>query len=125
LNLTRNAVQAMEQIAAPLGLSKLSRPRVEIVITQNSDGQDEQRVQIMVMDRGTGVPIDMQEQLFDAFKSNKHAGMGIGLSFCRSVMEQLGGSIQYQARPQGGSNFILSLPTNLSKVEHASNAISV
>jgi two-component system, LuxR family, sensor histidine kinase DctS len=125
LNLTRNAVQAMEQIAAPPGLSKLSRPRVEIVITQNSDGQDAERVQIMVMDRGTGVPTDMQEQLFDAFKSNKHAGMGIGLSFCRSVMEQLGGSIQYQARPQGGSNFILSLPTNLSKVEHASNAISV
>jgi signal transduction histidine kinase len=40
------------------------------------------------------------------------------------VMEQLGGSIQYQPRPHGGSSFVLSLPTNLSKAEHASNAIS-
>jgi two-component system, LuxR family, sensor histidine kinase DctS len=123
LNLTRNGAEAMEHITVPQSTTKLLRPRVEIIITQTTDEQDE-RVHIMVMDRGTGVPLDMQEQLFDAFKSNKHAGMGIGLSFCRSVMEQLGGSIQYQPRPQGGSSFIVSLPTHLSKVEHASNAIS-
>jgi two-component system, LuxR family, sensor histidine kinase DctS len=123
LNLTRNGAEAMEHISIPQGTARSLRPQVEIVISENIEA-DDGRVQIMVMDRGAGVPVEMQEQLFDAFKSNKHAGMGIGLSFCRSVMEQLGGSIQYQPRPQGGSSFVLSLPTNLSKAEHASNSIS-
>jgi two-component system, LuxR family, sensor histidine kinase DctS len=122
LNLTRNGAEAMEHVSIPQGTSRSLRPQVEIVISESGEA-DDNRVQIMVMDRGAGVPVEMQEQLFDAFKSNKHAGMGIGLSFCRSVMEQLGGSIQYQPRPQGGSSFVLSLPTNLSKVDNANNAI--
>jgi two-component system, LuxR family, sensor histidine kinase DctS len=123
LNLTRNGAEAMEHISTSKGTLKSLRPLVEVNIGQ-IETDNESRVQIVVLDLGAGVPPNMQEQLFDAFKSNKHAGMGIGLSFCRSVMEQLGGSIQYQPRPSGGSIFILSLPIHLSKEEHASNAIS-
>jgi two-component system, LuxR family, sensor histidine kinase DctS len=123
LNLTRNGSEAMENLAIPQTTTKAARPQVEINISEEVH-EASNRVIIVVMDRGAGVPPNMQEQLFDAFKSNKHAGMGIGLSFCRSVMEQLGGSIEYQPRPEGGSSFILSLPVNLTKEDYASSAIS-
>jgi two-component system, LuxR family, sensor histidine kinase DctS len=123
LNLTRNGSEAMEYLAIPQNTTKAARPQVEINISEEVH-EASNRVIIVVMDRGAGVPPNMQEQLFDAFKSNKHAGMGIGLSFCRSVMEQLGGSIEYQPRPEGGSSFILSLPVHLTKEEYASSAIS-
>jgi two-component system, LuxR family, sensor histidine kinase DctS len=134
LNLTRNAAEAMEHAVMPQGIHKSTRPIVEVLVNQatNQPNEPTDRVEITVMDRGAGVPTNMQDQLFDAFKSNKHAGMGIGLSFCRSVMEQLGGSIQYQPRELGGSIFVLSLPASISKFElkvdaekgEASDAIS-
>jgi two-component system, LuxR family, sensor histidine kinase DctS len=119
LNLTRNAAEAMEHVAILQGMPRSSRPTVEIFVNQPIDPDD--RVEIVVMDRGAGVPSNMQDQLFDAFKSNKHAGMGIGLSFCRSVMEQLGGSIHYQPRDHGGSTFVLSLPASFSTFNATAN----
>jgi two-component system, LuxR family, sensor histidine kinase DctS len=127
LNLTRNAAEAMEHYVRPKttpNQQKSALPLVEISIRAALGDDGDERVEIVVADRGAGVPDHMQEQLFDAFKSNKHAGMGIGLSFCRSVMEQLGGSIQYQPRPQGGSRFVLNLPANIEKVENATTSLS-
>ena len=116
LNLTRNASQAMsaefDDSSYPIPYKKKI---VEITVSltqQDPITESNQTVRIEVLDRGVGVPDQAREHLFNAFKSNTATGMGIGLSFCRSVVEQLGGSIHYQPRQGGGSIFSIELPTS-------------
>jgi two-component system, LuxR family, sensor histidine kinase DctS len=120
LNLTRNAAEAM-QTPFEIGSDHVAGIEVIIEATQR-DSID--LLDIAVMDRGPGVPPEMKEHLFNAFRSTKSAGMGIGLSFCRSVLEQLGGSIRYENRPGGGSIFLVSLPSNTMKANHEKYAIN-
>jgi two-component system, LuxR family, sensor histidine kinase DctS len=42
--------------------------------------------------------------------------MGLGLSLCRSVIEQHGGQMVYRPRPGGGSIFSFDLPTPAAAV---------
>jgi two-component system, LuxR family, sensor histidine kinase DctS len=103
LNLTRNAAEAMQQsIMARTLTEQQRRSGIEVVI-KTASRDDVSQLEILVMDKGPGVPKEIVEQLFNAFRTNKTAGMGIGLSFCRSVLEQLGGSIFYEPRQGGGS----------------------
>lgn len=126
LNLTRNAAEAMADSARQSDGAQI----VDILIgpsientkesTKKGVGMDAfKKISICVMDRGPGVSVHIQEHLFDAFKSNKPTGMGIGLSFCRSVVEQLGGAISYAPRPGGGSCFTVTLPMTMMKAKHA------
>jgi two-component system, LuxR family, sensor histidine kinase DctS len=120
LNLTRNAAEAMQ---TPFEIGADHVAGIEVII-EATHRDDIDLLDIAVMDRGPGVPPEMKEHLFNAFRSNKSSGMGIGLSFCRSVLEQLGGSIQYESRPGGGSIFLVSLPTNTMKANHEKYAIT-
>lgn len=110
LNLTRNGFEAMADTpAAGRVLEVVARP----------GGQDErgERVEVSVMDRGRGVPPEVAPQLFTAFFTTKSDGMGLGLSLCRSVIEQHGGHLQYRPRDGGGSVFAFDLPRHEEPVE--------
>ena len=48
-------------------------------------------VEAIVIDTGTGIPPEMQPQLFQPFVTTKGNGMGIGLSICRSIVDAHGG----------------------------------
>ena len=103
LNLTRNGFEAMAGTPA--------RDRVLEVVAR-SDGSDERggRVEVSVIDRGRGVPPEAVPQLFSAFFTTKSEGMGLGLSLCRSVIEQHGGQLRYRPRDGGGAIFTFDLP---------------
>lgn len=66
-------------------------------------------VEISVSDTGPGIPEAVQNRLFSAFNSSKDAGLGIGLSICRTIVEAHGGSIRAEAVPAGGANFRFTL----------------
>ena len=103
LNLTRNGFDAMADtpsVARVLELRARSR----------TDDERGQRVEVAVIDHGRGVPPEVVPQLFNAFFTTKADGMGLGLSLCRSVIEQHGGHLQYRPRPEGGSTFAFDLP---------------
>ena len=103
LNLTRNGFEAMAEVPmADRVLQVVARPL----------GHDErgERVEVAVVDRGRGVPAEVAPQLFAAFFTTKSEGMGLGLSLCRSVIEQHGGHLQYRPRDGGGSIFAFDLP---------------
>ena len=95
LNLVRNAVEAVQELAA-------ERRRVTVATRIEPDGSGT----LAVSDLGDGVPPDMREHLFDAFVTTKRGGLGLGLSICRSVVEAHGGTIRHEA----GSRFSLTLP---------------
>jgi two-component system sensor histidine kinase PilS (NtrC family) len=87
VNLLRNAAEAGARHA---------------VVT--ADARD-QRCVVEVADDGPGVPADQREEIFKPFHSSKDGGTGIGLAFCRKVVESLGGSIALAERPGPGACF--------------------
>ena len=91
LNLARNAMQAMDEagVAAP-ALVFDARP---------APGD---RLEFSVSDVGPGIPDEVKARLFTPFFTTKSEGMGLGLSLCRTVVEQHGGSLAYEPnRPRG------------------------
>jgi two-component system CAI-1 autoinducer sensor kinase/phosphatase CqsS len=73
--------------------------------------QGEQWNKVIVWDSGIGVPRHFQHQVFDMFFSrNSPNGTGIGLSFCKAVMEGIGGKIECQTQANEYCQFTLSFP---------------
>jgi CheY-like chemotaxis protein len=69
-----------------------------------------------VIDTGIGLSRDQQSRLFQPFTqlSNQAGsaagGVGLGLAICRSIVEQMGGSIGVDSSPGSGSTFWFELP---------------
>jgi two-component system aerobic respiration control sensor histidine kinase ArcB len=61
-------------------------------------------------DSGTGISSAALPHVFDKFYSNTHYGAGVGLTFCKWVMENLGGSITCESVEGSYTLFILSFP---------------
>lgn len=69
---------------------------------------------IYVEDNGIGFDQKYAEQIFDMFKRlhhhNEYEGSGIGLAFCKKIVEEHDGFISAKSREGQGSTFIISLP---------------
>jgi two-component system sensor histidine kinase DctS len=98
LNLTRNAVEAMQDIAP--------HRRILRITACCEQGQ----VQVSVIDNGHGIAPDVAERLFSPFFSTKAEGMGMGLSICRTAIEFHGGTLNHRPNPEGGTIFTFALP---------------
>jgi two-component system sensor kinase FixL len=86
--------------------------RRAITIRSAADGSvaDGPAVQFEVADRGSGLPEGVAQRLFEPFVTTKERGMGIGLSICRTIIRDHGGSIEAAAHPEGGAIFRVRLP---------------
>ena len=58
-------------------------------------------LEFSVADVGPGIPEEVAQQLFTPFFTTKSEGMGLGLSLCRTVIEQHGGALDYDTGPAG------------------------
>ena len=67
-------------------------------------------VQVDVIDSGPGFDAADSETIFAPFYTTKREGLGIGLSICRSIVEQHGGAIWAEAAPSGGAKVSFTLP---------------
>ena len=65
---------------------------------------------VSVADTGLGLPPETLERAFEPFYTTKPAGMGMGLSIARSIIEAHSGTISATNRPTGGAVFTFSLP---------------
>src|SRR5215813_1218996 len=69
------------------------------------------RLTLLFVDTGSGMPEDVREKVFEPFFSTKGAhGTGLGLSVSHSIMERHGGSIKVQSEPDKGTTFTIELP---------------
>ena len=69
-----------------------------------------QLVEFSVIDQGEGVSDEVAKQLFTPFFTTKPEGMGLGLSLCRTVIEQHGGFLGYESVTPQGTIFSFTLP---------------
>ncbi len=66
---------------------------------------------ITVADRGVGIPYDKQSRIFEPFYSTQAgAGSGLGLTFCKNVVETVHGQIRVHSDPNEGATFFIDLP---------------
>ena len=82
----------------------------EISLTIRSRRRQGNRVLVSVIDNGTGIDPRHLDTLFDAFFTTKPAGMGMGLSICRSIIEAHGGEVGASNNPDFGATFHFTLP---------------
>ena len=55
-----------------------------------------------VTDRGAGISPEVAQQIFKPFFTTRSDGMGMGLSLCRTVIEQHGGALEFESRAARG-----------------------
>ena len=120
LNLTRNAIEAMETTAPQDRILQIDAWRTAAVATTQDGDTDSssgsnlaQPVRIAVIDRGHGIAPEINDRLFSSFFSTKAEGMGMGLNICRTAIEFHGGQLTSSANPKGGTIFEFSLPVAL------------
>ncbi len=84
---------------------------------------DNNTVWIDIMDTGCGIQEKYIDNVFDyRFTHNKEHGSGLGLSFCKQVMDAHGGSIGVSSKEYIGTTFSLVFPnTGILKAESLNN----
>jgi CheY-like chemotaxis protein len=94
--------------------AKYTPPRGHISLTAEVD---ENGLSITMSDDGIGIPTDMQGRVFEMFAQIYHrdepgsAGLGIGLSLVKSLVEMHGGTVSVASDgPNRGSHFTIRLP---------------
>jgi signal transduction histidine kinase len=100
LNLVVNACESMDATPAP---GRRLRLKVAPV--------DREHVEVLITDRGVGLPVGRENQVFEPFYTTKDAGLGLGLSIGRTIASAHGGRLWGENNPQGGATFHLVLPT--------------
>jgi two-component system sensor histidine kinase KdpD len=91
---------------------RCSPPSTAVTVSVTETGSN---LSFQVADRGPGVPVSEQQQIFEPFYrpngSPADAGAaGLGLSIARRLAESQGGRVFYADRPGGGSVFTFELP---------------
>lgn len=110
-NLVRNGVEAMGVVPVPEPGAPPPAPppgdlRIEIATAPGAPGE----VELLVLDRGHGLPDDRVQDIYAPFVSNKAGGLGMGLAICRSIVESHHGRLWATPRPGGGTVFHVGLP---------------
>jgi len=76
--------------------------------------QTAREIVVRIEDQGPGIPEEILPRIFDPFfstkQADKQAGMGLGLSVSRSLIEAMGGRIKVSSTPGKGSVFSAIFP---------------
>jgi signal transduction histidine kinase len=73
-------------------------------------------VEVKVIDQGRGIPLELQCEVFEAFKqahvddAQELEGTGLGLAICKRFVEQHGGKIGVASEIGKGSTFWFKIP---------------
>jgi PAS domain S-box-containing protein len=106
LNLIMNAIEAMSEVA--------EGSRELLISTSKAESGS---VLVTVSDSGPGLPQAYPERLFEAFYTTKSNGLGMGLSICRSIIQNHGGRLWATPNEPHGAIFRMMLPVGEKSLE--------
>jgi len=100
-NLITNAHHALRQ----------SEPPRQLTLT-TAVSEAAAQVILEVADTGVGIPLELQQRVFEPFFTTRSqtGGSGLGLSLCQSVIEAHGGTLSLASQVGQGTTVRLSLP---------------
>jgi two-component system sensor histidine kinase DctS len=108
LNLARNGMQAMQAESKKIH----AHERVLTLHVKPAPASETNRwVEFSVTDQGVGISAEVAEKLFTPFYTTRAEGMGLGLSLCRTVIEQHGGYLGHEPAKVRGTIFRFTLPS--------------
>jgi two-component system, NtrC family, nitrogen regulation sensor histidine kinase NtrY len=99
-NLVTNALEALEGVGSPL---------LEIT-TRLESSADGAYAAVTVCDNGPGFQRDLLGRVFDPYVTSKPKGTGLGLAIVKKIIEEHGGRIDADNRPEGGARVRVVLP---------------
>ena len=102
LNLVMNSIEAMSS----------TEPRVLSIKSTCKEGNC---VDVAIEDTGSGIDPSNVDRIFKPLFTTKARGMGMGLSICRTIIEDHGGRIWASPGMPRGAIFQFELPTNIEK----------
>jgi signal transduction histidine kinase len=100
-NLFKNALHA---------IAIAGKGEIFISIEPANPSSGKKHNQLIFKDTGPGISPDNLRHIFDRFYTKTEHGTGIGLAFCQSVMQRLGGQITCTSRQGEHTTFTLSFP---------------
>jgi nitrogen fixation/metabolism regulation signal transduction histidine kinase len=99
-NLVTNALEALDGVA---------QPALEIATRLDSSGESEY-ASVTVSDNGPGFQRELLGRVFDPYVTSKPKGTGLGLAIVKKIVEEHGGRIDADNRPEGGARVRVVLP---------------
>jgi signal transduction histidine kinase len=99
LNLIMNGIEAMSSVEG--------RPRELAISTRNMEAD---QVTVKIQDSGVGLKPEDIDRIFASFYTTKPAGMGLGLSISRSIVQRHGGRLWATANDGPGTTFQFTVP---------------
>lgn len=112
-DITGNQYQ-LEQVVVNLLMNAMQAPGNDkgIVRIRTEYCSEENRVKIVVIDNGSGIPPEIQKHLFEPFFSTRieRGGSGLGLYISRFIVNEHKGTLTIESRPSAGTFATVSLP---------------
>lgn len=101
-NLVTNALQALEQVPVA---------RRQLTVTVEAVQRDGQGQGVLrVVDTGPGIAPEVLPHVFAPFFTTREGGLGLGLSLCETLANDMGGQLQVHSQAPNGAEFVLQLP---------------
>jgi nitrogen-specific signal transduction histidine kinase len=101
INIVQNAYDAMGEDGGVLRVS-----------VENARANGHSGVEARIADTGPGIPVELQEQIFNPFVTTKKTGVGLGLSIVSKIMDGHHGSVRIEgSRDTKGACFVLFFPS--------------
>jgi len=94
-NITVNAIEASQPTQGT------------VTLTAEDSGEG---VTFTVSDTGPGLSADQLDKLFDAFRSTKRKGLGLGLATAKRLVEQIGGTLTVSSTLGEGTRCVIAVP---------------
>jgi nitrogen fixation/metabolism regulation signal transduction histidine kinase len=99
-NLVTNALEALEGV---------SQPALDIA-TRLDSTEESEYASVTVSDNGPGFQRELLGRVFDPYVTSKPKGTGLGLAIVKKIVEEHGGRIDADNRPEGGARVRVVLP---------------
>ncbi len=103
-NLLTNALEALE-----------GHPEPRLEISTRLEGGATAFALVSVCDNGPGFQADLLGRIFDPYVTSKPKGTGLGLAIVKKIVEEHGGRIDADNRPEGGARIRVALPVAFGK----------
>jgi signal transduction histidine kinase len=97
VNLVKNSIQAMNNSGGEVSLSARATQSKDLIIE--------------VIDNGQGMNPEDVPHIFDSFYTKgKKSGTGLGLAYCKQVVDAHGGTIDVESQLGRGTTFVIKMP---------------